>query len=661
MKHKRVRIATLVLALVLALLSVGHAAEAVTYTVTNTNDSGAGSLRQAINAANANIGTDTIQFNINAATDPGCNATTGMCTIQPISPLPALTDNDTDINGYTQTDASLATATMPAVLKIEIDGTSAGVSADGLTIESASNIIGGLVINNFGGHGIVISGTLATGNRVVGNYIGTDPKGASDLGNGFDGVSICRGAQNNRIGGGTPAARNVISGNGGDAVRIEHSGTMSNTVSGNYIGLSANGTADLGNGIGVFIGWGAQNNTIGGDTAGERNIISGNDEDGVFISGDNTTGNTVSGNYIGTDKNGTANLGNTRHGVYIGYGAQNNTVGGDSDGERNVISGNNEQGVHIHQNDTTNNTVSGNYIGTDANGSADLGNGGRGVYISNAQNNTVGGDMEGERNVISGNDQIGVTILGSDATGNTVSGNYIGTDRDGTLDLGNAWSGVAISSGAQNNTVGGDTPGERNVISGNGQHGIYISGSSTMTNTVSGNYIGTDRDGKADLGNTLWGVHFDSGPQNNTVGPSNIIAYNGLDGVEVSGGSTGNTITQNSIFSNTMGIDLVSDANGSIAAPVIITTTVGSVNVVGTACAGCTVEVFQSGDADGEGEIYVGSTTAAPSGAFALTASHLTKPHLTATATDAISGTSEFSVVFTHSLKNIFLPLVLKN
>ena len=537
MRQKRIWTVGLVLALVLALVPVGHTAEAATYTVNSTNDvddtncnSSHCSLREAINAANANPGTDTIDFNI------PCGG--GVCTIQPTSPLPTLTDNDTLIDGYTQGDAQPATATMPAVLRIEIDGTSAGGSASGLTIESANNTISGLVINNFGGHGVFISGTIATDNRVMGNYIGTNAKGASDLGNDFDGVNISRGAQNNRIGGSTPAARNVISGNDGGGVYIEDSGTTGNTVSGNYIGLAASGTTKLGNGTGVVINWGAQNNTIGGDTPGERNVISGNDGDGVVIFENDTTGNIVSGNYIGTDKNGTANPGNGQNGVYIGYGAQNNTVGGDTAGERNVISGNVEHGVYVYLDDTTSNTISGNYIGTDANGTAPLGNGYEGVCIQNAQNNTVGGDTDGERNVISGNVQRGVVIHGSDATGNTISGNYIGTDKDGTLDRGNAWSGVAIGSGSQNNTVGGDTEGERNVISGNGQAGIYISGGSTVSNTISGNYIGTDKDGTADLGNTFSGVYFENGPQNNTLGPGNIIAYSGFNGVEVIGGSS---------------------------------------------------------------------------------------------------------------------------
>ncbi|MFC1976241.1 right-handed parallel beta-helix repeat-containing protein [Chloroflexota bacterium] len=321
-------------------------------------------------------------------------------------------------------------------------------------------------------------------------------------------------------------------------------------------------------------------------------------------------------------------------------------------------------GVYIDGSGTTGNIVSGNYIGTDESGTADLGNSERGVYISDGpQNNTIGGDTEGERNVISGNGETGVYIRGSGTMSNTVSGNHIGTDESGTADLGNTYYGVHISSGAQNNTVGGDTGGERNVISGNNYDGVRIQHSDG--NTILGNYIGIAANGTSGLGNAWRGVYI-ADAQENTVGPDNVIAHNDDDGVGVSGGSI-NIIVQNSIFSNTMGIDLMVGANEDIAAPVIITTTVGSVNVVGTACAGCTVEVFENGDNDGEGETYVGDTIATSSGAFTLTVSYLTLPYLTATAMDAISGTSEFSEVFTATVPlappvgPVYLPIVVKN
>jgi hypothetical protein len=574
----------LVLALVMALLPTRHPARAWTYTVTNTDNAGFGSLRQVIIDANNSFGPDTIDFKILI---PGnyCDFLTGVCTIQPTSPLPALTDDaGTTIDGYTQPGANRATGT----IKIKISGSSAGDGANGLTITSANNIVEGVQIYGFSSNGIEISGSGATDNIISGNTIGG------------------------------------------------------------------------GNGNGVLITDGAQNNTIGGNEPAERNVISDNSSSGVYISGSDTMSNTVSGNYIGTDADGTAAWGNDGDGVVIDD-ANNNTIGGMAD-ERNVISGNDGCGVLISFG--SGNTVSGNYIGTDASGTVDMGNTCDGVCIGEARNNTVGGNTDGERNVISGNDGNGVVIFfGSDS--NTVSGNYIGTDASGTADLGNTDNGVEISVDARNNIVGGDTASERNVISGNDGHGVSISWGWTTGNTISGNYIGTDASGTADLANDWDGVYISGGAHNNTVGLGNVIAHNGDDGVVVSGSSTiSNTITQNSIFSNTLGIDLRLGANGNITAPVILTTTVGSVNVVGTACPNCTVELFENSDTDGEGETYVGDVTTDANGAFTITVSSLSKPYLTATATDAVSGTSEFSAVFTATVTgggSVYLPLIMKN
>jgi hypothetical protein len=386
---------------------------------------------------------------------------------------------------------------------------------------------------------------------------------------------------------------------------------------------------------------------------------------GVYIAGSGATGNAVSGNYIGTNADGTADLGNIWGGVSIDYGAQNNVVGGDTAGERNVISGNGRYGVYIAGSGTTGNNVWGNYIGTDASGTGDLANTWGGVHIGwGAQDNTVGGDTVSKRNVISGNDANGVFIAYSGTTSNTISGNFIGTDISGTQVLSNTHHGVHIGDGAQHNIVGGDTAAERNVISGNGMSGVYIQGSGTMSNTISGNFIGTDISGTQVLSNTQYGVYIGAGAQNNIVGPGNVIAHNLLDGVQVDGSSAiGNAITQNSIFSNTLGINLSDGANGGIAAPVIVTATVGSVNIMGTACTGCKVEVFENGDTDGEGETYLGDITADASGLFTVTVSFLSDPYLTATATDAVSGTSEFSAVFTATVTavRVYLPMILRN
>ena len=148
-----------------------------------------------------------------------------------------------------------------------------------------------------------------------------------------------------------------------------------NKVIGNYIGTDVNGTAPLGNSYGIYLLGGA-NNTIGGTTAGERNVISGNTTHGIFISG---TGNQVTGNYIGTDASGTADLGNRLSGLIL-VNATNNTIGGITAGERNIISGNNDVGIYIADG-STGNKVIGNYIGTDVNGMPNLGNAGGGQHF----------------------------------------------------------------------------------------------------------------------------------------------------------------------------------------------------------------------------------------------------------------------------------------
>ena len=183
-----------------------------------------------------------------------------------------------------------------------------------------------------------------------------------------------------------------------------------------------------------------------------------------------------------------------------------------------------------------------------------------GVYVNSAGTNTIGGTTAGGRNVISGNSQFGVHLVGAGATGNLVQGNYIGTNVTGTAAVANGYSGVYFN-GAGTNTIGGTTAGERNVISGNSHHGVYLLGAGATGNLVRGNYIGTDVTGAAGLGNTLNGVVAFNAPSNTiggtAAGTENVIAFNVKAGVAVTGAGTGNVILKNSIFSNGgLGIDL---------------------------------------------------------------------------------------------------------
>ncbi|MGB6836290.1 MAG: hypothetical protein WBF66_01130 [Dehalococcoidia bacterium] len=535
-------------------------------------DDGSGSctLRAAIEQANANAGTDTIEFDI-----PGA----GPHTISPGSALPTITDPVT-IDGTSEPDF----AGTPV---IELDGSGA-FGTDGLNITAGSSTVKGLVINSFGGAGIALS--TNGGNTIEGNYIGTDVTGTAALGN-ERGVAIEE-SSNNTIGGTTPAARNIISGNEMKGVLISFGfGILpsgGNQVQGNYIGTDVTGTSALANGDGVYIS-GASDNTIGGTVSGAGNVISGNGRSGVYIFGSNATGNQVRGNYIGSDKNGTADLGNSYYGVVIGF-AVSNTIGGTAAGAGNVISGNDQYGVVITSSEATGNHVQGNYIGTDKNGTAALGNSIGGVHINGPSNNTIGGTTAGARNVISGNGSSGLSIYGSTATGNVVEGNYIGTDKTGTADLGNSSWGVYIDLGASNNTIGGTTAGAGNVISGNDQSGVFIHGTTATGNVVEGNYIGTDKTGTADLGNVKDGVNLYEVPGNTVggtaAGARNVISGNNRNGVLIHGSTaTGNVVEGNYIGTDATGTAdlcntgygvLIEDAPGNT----IGGTAVGAGNVI---------------------------------------------------------------------------------
>ena len=328
-----------------------------TFTVTNTNDSGTGSLRQAILDANANAGLDVIAFNIQAR---GRQPATGKHTIQPTSPLPHITD-PMIIDGYTQPGAAPATDDAQATLLIVLDGINVIEfhSDSGLTIHTHNSTVRGLVINRFGDVGIHIEDPVG-GNIIEGNYIGTDVTGTLDRGN-FDGGVRIWDTPNNRIGGTTPAARNVISANQGGCVGILLPGAIGTEISGNYIGTDATGTAALGNSVwGVLMYEGTSNNTIG-----PGNVISANSGAGIEINGVGVTGNLILGNFIGTDASGTEALGNT-DGVRI-ISCTDNTL------TDNTIS-NNGYGIQL-QSSNDNQIYNNNFIGNTIQAHATTGRG----------------------------------------------------------------------------------------------------------------------------------------------------------------------------------------------------------------------------------------------------------------------------------------------
>ncbi len=168
-------------------------------------------------------------------------------------------------------------------------------------------------------------------------------------------------------------------------------------------------------------------------------------------------GDTILGNFIGTDVTGKVALGNGVSG--LGVFSSNNTIGGTSPSDRNLISGNGLDGIDFTNGAATANLVEGDFIGTDVTGSHKLGNARHGVVISSVTDsgspsgsyNTIGGSVSGAGNLISGNGDYGVVVFGpyGGATGNVLQGNLIGTDASGELNLGNTGDGIVISSGSR--------------------------------------------------------------------------------------------------------------------------------------------------------------------------------------------------------------------
>ena len=388
---------------------------------------------------------------------------------------------------------------------------------------------------------------------------------------------------------------------------------------------------------GAILLTGGSNNTIGPD-----NVMFDNDE-GVRLA-IAATGVKIIGNKIGTNTAGTDIPAEGGNGVGVSIlNRPDNIVGGTSPGDRNVISGNGS-GVSMSGAGATGNTVIGNYIGTDVNGTVDRGNG-HGVFLTtSASNNTIGGTAPGEANLISGNSITNVNLLNS-ASANTVTGNIVGPDVNGSGAL-SSGIGVLIQLSAINNTIG-----PRNVISDN-LRGVQISHTGTTGNVVRGNLIGTNLTGSAGVPNASQGVWIITSASGNTIGGTgpgegNVIAFNGDRGVEVNGvdlpSAVNNSIRGNSIHSNTgLEIDNVLGGNTELPPPIIASTLFGTVS--GFACANCEVDIFS--DPSTDARFYEGSVTAAGDGSFTFqNGAPFIGADVTATNTDASGNTSELTAM----------------
>jgi hypothetical protein len=442
--------------------------------------------------------------------------------------------------------------------------------------------------------------TRATGCMIEGNYIGTDITGLLDFGNQQHGIFVDLDATGTIRG-------NVISGNNQIGIALDGDNWG---IYGNIIGLGADGTTIVGNGSrGLFFSSASTGCLVGSSLAADRNIISGNPL-GLHIQGASTT---VQGNYIGTDitglldggsaagilsvaannlirdnvisghsstaiecsstgaeiygniiglgSDGTTIVDNNGYGINITSTATGAKVGSSAVGDRNIVSGNiGSATVHGIQCDGASATITGNYVGTDATGLLDRGNGGRGISVA-------GADAVVNENVVSGNGAQGIYAT---ATGLEVYGNTVGLGSNGSTVIRNDNHGIEVTSTATGATIGSLSPGDRNVVSGNGSstsvHGIQCNGASSF---ITGNYVGTDSTGLISKGNGGRGLSIGSA---GTVISSNVCSGNGTDGISANAlglefygnilglGADGSTVIAN----GDQGLELNGNSTGAI-------------------------------------------------------------------------------------------------
>ncbi len=358
----------------------------------------------------------------------------------------------------------------------------------------------------------------------------------------------------------------VINGVSGADIRIENGGN--NLIVGNYLGTDVNGAVAVpGNAntsnIGVLVL--SDHNTIGGTTELARNLISGHNFYGVYLSGADATDNNVRGNFIGMDVTGTLALGN--YGGVVVEGGTSNLIGGVEAGAGNVISGNLTAGVGMI--DADDNQVQGNLIGTDVTGLQPLGNR-TGIYVQGGSGDVIGGAQSGAGNIISASTDptpgagYGVIITNSSsghAHDDQILGNYIGTDVTGNNALPNNSDGIRVDFDSFGITIGGTSAAARNLVSGNKGTGINVT--SGHDNAILGNYVGINSAGTDAIPNGSSGVIV--GGSHSTVGGIAVGAGNLLSGnkdyglfiggsqIEVQGNRIGTNAAGTSALPNTFG------------------------------------------------------------------------------------------------------------
>ena len=348
--------------------------------------------------------------------------------------------------------------------------------------------------------------------------------------------------------------------------------------------------------------------------------------------------NLISGNYIGTNADGDAAIANGSTGVVLSF-ATGTTIGGTVVGMRNVISGNFYDGIFA---DTAQDTVlEGNFIGTNASGTSAIPNGLRGITLYASPGTRVGGSDDRAGNLVSGNTSTGIGAYQS--ADYSIIGNLVGTAADGESPIGNGGDGIELQS------VSGSLISD-NVTAYNSLHGINLVTSDD--NELLANRVGVTAQGNPGA-NAMHGVFLLDSSDNvigNAGDAGNTIANNGASGlridggdppVRILGGGAGGSAIRNTIRGNSIhsNSDLGID-NVSDGNEELPPPVITGPDISGTACANCVIDVY-SDDVD-EGRVYEGSTVANGGGVWSFTES-VSGPFTTATATDSDGNTSEFS------------------
>ncbi|HMP97353.1 MAG TPA: right-handed parallel beta-helix repeat-containing protein, partial [Kiritimatiellia bacterium] len=482
--------------------------QSATFTVTSLADTTAtGTLRWAINSANSSTPPHTISFTLPSP-----------FRIAPASQLPTITNRNILITGTNQPGY----AGSPIVT---LSGTGlVAASSYGLVLAGNGITVQGIVVerfSSFASEGIFITGST---NRIESCLIRSN----------YIGISMWSPARQAVI------TRNTISHNPNAGIRAVSSG------GGHAVGWNS----IVFNGYGLD--WSSPNSDIGG-FFGSGNVIGANTNHGLYINQASATNINVFGNFIGVDATGTNAMGNGQSGVYLAA-ANGNTIGGNDATYRNIIAANGRHGIHVGGTTNRNNWIGNNYIGVDAN-AVPLGNGivtgsGSGIHMED----TIGAYIF--LNVIGGNRGHGIGIYGASSYSNRIDRNVIGVNFSGNP-VSNRLSGVFIGGGS-NTLIGTAGSIFRNVISGNGDYGVEISGATNLAHVIANNYIGTDTAGTVMRSNGRGGIRIHNG-QTIQIGdpaggfaPGNIISGNALNGILVEGTNTRALSIQN----NLIGVDV---------------------------------------------------------------------------------------------------------